>query len=153
MAELLEVEDDYSGEDDGLRLVYADWLEERGDVRGEFLRTAVAISTAESLALPALHQCLQELRPLVSSRWLVSANRSIAEDDVREAVFRNLLGDGSVRLGTYFLQVEEGMVKSGKISCETLVLVSNRFLQQLFQATVHATMKPVITGYCTASSP
>jgi uncharacterized protein (TIGR02996 family) len=25
-------------EDDNLRLVYADWLEERGDLRGEYLR-------------------------------------------------------------------------------------------------------------------
>ena len=29
--------------DDGPRLVYADWLEERGDLRGEFLRTLTAL--------------------------------------------------------------------------------------------------------------
>jgi uncharacterized protein (TIGR02996 family) len=27
-------------EDDAFRLVYADWLEERGDLRGEYLRLA-----------------------------------------------------------------------------------------------------------------
>lgn len=30
-------------EDDALRLVYADWLEERGDPRGEFIRVQVLL--------------------------------------------------------------------------------------------------------------
>jgi uncharacterized protein (TIGR02996 family) len=34
--------------DDTTRLVYADWLDERGDRRGEFLRVAVAARTAPS---------------------------------------------------------------------------------------------------------
>jgi uncharacterized protein (TIGR02996 family) len=31
-------------DDDGLRLMYADWLEERGDPRGEFIRVQVALA-------------------------------------------------------------------------------------------------------------
>jgi uncharacterized protein (TIGR02996 family) len=33
-----------SPEDDAPRLIYADWLEERGDPRGEFIRTQVALA-------------------------------------------------------------------------------------------------------------
>src|SRR5262245_1847527 len=31
-------------DDDQLRLIYADWLEERGDVRGEFIRVQIELS-------------------------------------------------------------------------------------------------------------
>jgi uncharacterized protein (TIGR02996 family) len=44
--------------DTGLRLVYADWLEERGDVRGEFIRVQ-----EEMNALPAYSDRYAELKP------------------------------------------------------------------------------------------
>jgi uncharacterized protein (TIGR02996 family) len=93
-------------QDDALRLVYADWLEDRADIRGEFLRVAVALRTAaaEDPRLPALRRSVQELRPRVPAGWLVGAFRAFAEDDVREVVFRHLLGEGST--GDSFLQVE-----------------------------------------------
>jgi uncharacterized protein (TIGR02996 family) len=37
-----------SPDDDELRLVYADWLEEQGDPRGDYLRLAVALEKVES---------------------------------------------------------------------------------------------------------
>src|SRR5262249_10870850 len=33
-----------SPDDDGLRLIYADWLDERGDPRGEFIRVQVQLA-------------------------------------------------------------------------------------------------------------
>src|SRR5205807_8243126 len=36
-----------SPDDDGPRLLYADWLEERGDPRGEFIRVQCAIAVAD----------------------------------------------------------------------------------------------------------
>jgi uncharacterized protein (TIGR02996 family) len=92
--------------DDMARLVYSDWLEERGDCRGEFLRAAVAARTA-GVADADLHQHLHrlgQLRSAVSPGWLLQAYRSLAEDDVREVVFRELLGDG--RMFETFLGVE-----------------------------------------------
>src|SRR5262245_28957102 len=81
-------------EDDTLRLVYADWLEEHGDNRSEFLRAAIAVRTAANdPSRLALRQRVQELRSSVPTEWLVKVFRSLAEDEVREAVFRNLLGD------------------------------------------------------------
>jgi uncharacterized protein (TIGR02996 family) len=93
--------------DDALRLVYADWLDERGDPRGEFLRIAVALgsSSARDSHFPDLLHRLLELRPGVPAAWCLRAYRWLAEDDVREAVFREVMGDGD-GVGSRFLQVE-----------------------------------------------
>jgi uncharacterized protein (TIGR02996 family) len=96
-------------DDDALRLVYADWLEDHGDSRSEFLREAVAVAAmaANDPFLLARRHRLQELRPLMPSEWLVRVYRIIAEDDVRETVFRTLLGDGGwAGAPRAFLQVE-----------------------------------------------
>jgi uncharacterized protein (TIGR02996 family) len=77
-------------DDDDLRLVYADWLEEQGDPRGPFLRAACRLRAlpagAEAAAL--LRARLRELRPGVAAEWLAVVCRPLAEDEVREAVFR-----------------------------------------------------------------
>ena len=96
-------------EDDQLRLVYADWLEERCDARGEYLRVRCALKAlpADDERRHALRARLRELRPVVRPEWLASADRLSAEDDVREAVFRHQLGQGGLG-GVYFLQAEGG---------------------------------------------
>jgi uncharacterized protein (TIGR02996 family) len=65
-------------EDAGIRMVYADWLEERGDPRGEYLRLESALS-----ALPpdderrgGLETRLQDLRASIDPDWLVILSRS-----------------------------------------------------------------------------
>jgi uncharacterized protein (TIGR02996 family) len=70
-----------SPNDDALRQVYADWLEERGDPRGELLRTEAALA-----ALPAkdkragkLRARLQELRLGIDERWLALLDRAPLE--------------------------------------------------------------------------
>ncbi|HEX4607932.1 MAG TPA: TIGR02996 domain-containing protein [Urbifossiella sp.] len=81
--------------DDTTRLVYVDWLEERGDIRGEFLRCAVAARTSAHAAdLPQLLPRLRDLRPAVSPAWVGRAYRALAEDDIREVVFRRMLDNG-----------------------------------------------------------
>jgi uncharacterized protein (TIGR02996 family) len=98
---------DANPSDDTLRRVYADWLEERGDDRGEFLRVAVALRglpADNERFLDLLHR-LRGLRSAVPAAWLVRADRSLAEDDVREVVFGNLLGEDNMISGN-FLQVE-----------------------------------------------
>jgi uncharacterized protein (TIGR02996 family) len=98
-------------DDDALRLVYADWLEEQGDARGELLRVAVALeaAAADDPSLPDLRRRVQELRPLATAAWLAVACRFLAADDVRAAVFRGLL-EGTSRYRLAFLGVrdEEG---------------------------------------------
>lgn len=59
--------------DDVARLVYADWLEDRGDVRGEFLRLHLAL---RSLAPDHVHRAsgeheLSRLRKGIDRGWLV----------------------------------------------------------------------------------
>src|SRR4051812_21402295 len=59
-------------EDDALRLVYADWLEDRGDCRGEYIHLAHALDNLP-LSDPSadkMYQRLQELKKGINSRWL-----------------------------------------------------------------------------------
>jgi uncharacterized protein (TIGR02996 family) len=64
-------------EDDALRLVYADWLDERGDPRGEFLRlqhSLVGLRKKESRI--AIERRMEELRPSLNIDWLACVDRA-----------------------------------------------------------------------------
>src|SRR5262245_34763026 len=92
-------------DDDNPRLVYADWLEEQGDVRGEFLRLVVrwkAMSPDDTLCRARI----QGLRRQVSTEWVAAVCLRLAEDEVREAVFRSIIGPEGPR-GIVFLKVED----------------------------------------------
>jgi uncharacterized protein (TIGR02996 family) len=73
-----------NAEDETLRLVYADWLEERGDPRGEFLRVESALNAVRrgNRDDPRLRARLAELRPAVTGgfchaeAWLALVDRS-----------------------------------------------------------------------------
>jgi uncharacterized protein (TIGR02996 family) len=95
-------------EDDELRLVFADWLEEHGDPRAELLRALVALRQAADASRRAeLAARIGELRAGVDAAWLAAAVRWWAEDEVREAVFRQTL-DGGVHADTScFLQAAD----------------------------------------------
>src|SRR4051812_23851017 len=63
--------------DDVTRQVYADWLEERGDERGDYLRGEI-----EFAALPEFHprrdelaRALASLRARIDSAWLARAGK------------------------------------------------------------------------------
>jgi uncharacterized protein (TIGR02996 family) len=62
--------------DDSPRLVYADWLEERGDLRGEFLRiqTMLARMPKKDKRYASLRKRLKELRSAIDSEWLAWFN-------------------------------------------------------------------------------
>jgi uncharacterized protein (TIGR02996 family) len=62
-------------EDETLRLVYADWLEERGDLRGEWLRTQVALDrlTAEGRWDATLADRRRQLGTVIDPVWLAVA--------------------------------------------------------------------------------
>jgi uncharacterized protein (TIGR02996 family) len=61
-------------EDTALRLVYADWLEERGDIRGEFVRLDVALRAmpGDAVDYAALAMRWEELRTQMSPAWLLA---------------------------------------------------------------------------------
>ncbi len=73
-----------TAEDRTLRLVYADWLEERGDPRGEFLRVESALNAVrrDNRDDPGLRARLDELRLAVGRgfshprAWLALVDRS-----------------------------------------------------------------------------
>ena len=64
-------------EDDTSRLVYADWLEERGDPRGEFLRieSEFLSSPLDDASSSALWERLRELHQSLDPDWLALVRR------------------------------------------------------------------------------
>src|SRR5262249_27667768 len=69
-------------DDDSLRLIYADWLDDRGDPRGEFIRIAVALEALERVESPPdIRSRLAHVRRIgqLRRRWRVllpQVNRS-----------------------------------------------------------------------------
>ncbi len=77
-------------DDDNLRLVYADWLEELGDPRGDLIRVQIALTTGglEPQREAELHRREQELltrfgpswlQPLAERGWTVEFRRGLPE--------------------------------------------------------------------------
>src|SRR5271170_4452357 len=61
--------------DDALRLVYADWLEERGDPRGEFLRLELIVDRPAHHDLHEVSR-LQELQHTLDRDWVLTVGRA-----------------------------------------------------------------------------
>jgi uncharacterized protein (TIGR02996 family) len=68
--------------DDSYRLVFADWLEEHGDWRAEFLRLDCSLHamTGEEPTFADLKARWQELRSRLSPGWLMVLGRSAVEN-------------------------------------------------------------------------
>jgi uncharacterized protein (TIGR02996 family) len=68
--------------DDTPRLVYADWLEERADPRGAFLRAecALAAMAKDDSRRPSAEARLQELRAGIDAGWLALLGRPPIEN-------------------------------------------------------------------------
>jgi uncharacterized protein (TIGR02996 family) len=63
--------------DDVARLIYADWLEEQGDARGEYLRLELELSglADDDLRLAELEQRGRQLRAGIGMDWLCQAGK------------------------------------------------------------------------------
>ena len=63
--------------DEILPLVYADWLEESGDIRGEFLRIGfrLRLLPKDDDRCPLLQARLRELRSAIDPGWLATMGR------------------------------------------------------------------------------
>jgi uncharacterized protein (TIGR02996 family) len=71
-------------DDDTVRLVYADWLDERGDVRGEYLRLMcglAALSQRQNKKRKPLQARFQQLRASIDPdwQWSVARRKSLEE--------------------------------------------------------------------------
>jgi uncharacterized protein (TIGR02996 family) len=66
-------------DDNTLRLVYADWLEERGDLRAEFVRLQVRLKEvpADDPGLPLLQAREEQLRAKCPAYWLAKLDPAV----------------------------------------------------------------------------
>jgi uncharacterized protein (TIGR02996 family) len=69
--------------DDILRLVYADWLDERGDCRGEFLRLQIQLKSLDPdhLQRAGAENRLSILRRNIDPSWLEVTEPGRAQQD------------------------------------------------------------------------
>ncbi|MBV9126066.1 MAG: TIGR02996 domain-containing protein [Planctomycetes bacterium] len=105
--------------DDTLKLVYADWLEEHGDPRAEFIRLSISLRDrqADEKGTPMFLARWNELRLGISPEWIALVDRTCSEDDVREAVFRHLFGRHHNPKGVYFISTADGKDPSPQLLC------------------------------------
>ena len=101
--------------DDTARLVYADWLEERSDVRGEWLRVNIRLQQLRWHAAPdqmaakmrwvqevaACQRRLRELRPIISEVWALRVQQGHIENC-------NMVGFGANCPGDWLQLTESG---------------------------------------------
>jgi uncharacterized protein (TIGR02996 family) len=57
-------------DDDTARLVYADWLDERGDPRAEYLRLEVELAVVTTIWQEAVESRIVELRASLDPTWI-----------------------------------------------------------------------------------
>src|SRR5262245_34319822 len=79
-------------DDVALRLVYADWLEERGDVRGEYLRLLCALATLpkrRTRKRKALEARFAESRVSIDPGWRLSVALGFDGDAWRKVLSRH----------------------------------------------------------------
>src|SRR6476469_3629321 len=74
-------------DDDLPRLVYADWLDEHGDPRGEFIRVQIALSRREDRAEVSLADRERDLLYHHRSDWLARLDEHWRGDAVFERGF------------------------------------------------------------------
>jgi uncharacterized protein (TIGR02996 family) len=85
--------------DDDLRLVYADWLEDQGDRRADYLRLEVALSREpDGQEAPVLRARMRELRPHLDPLWLAHLDQPAV---MRANPTPFLAAWWSIELGTY----------------------------------------------------
>jgi hypothetical protein len=102
----------------GPRLVYADWLEERGDPRGAFLRLEVALRGSERA--PELRERLHQARRPLDARWVAIVERPLVGWRIaRTRTLPRTHGraiPAFIHNGSYFLSAVE-VYADGAINC------------------------------------
>lgn len=80
--------------DDDLRLVYADWLEERGDLRGEYLRLEHQLSQ--------IQRRLPQIREQIDPSWIAQVGGDAVQMYWYSKQVTQRIADGKVVPGVYF---------------------------------------------------
>jgi uncharacterized protein (TIGR02996 family) len=99
-------------DDDAPRLVYADWLEDRGDPRGAFIRVQCALAALppDDPRRPDLEDAERRLRAAHAANWTAELNGA-----VRAAEFRRGFVEGVALSAAAFLEHGEKLLAPGLV--------------------------------------
>lgn len=75
-------------EDPSLRLIYADWLEEHGDPRAEYLRLHAQASQASDAERPSIQTRLRKMGINFNREWLMAIDQTAVENCSVEFEYR-----------------------------------------------------------------
>ena len=107
-------------EDDAPRLIYADWLEEAGDPRGEFIRVQCELASLSSLD-PRYHQARYRSRQLMTEHGEQWAGE--LKQDVRKIAFHRGFIDNITLRARAFLSEHEALFQSVPVNWMRFIYV------------------------------
>ncbi len=121
-------------DDDGPRLVYADWLEERADPRGEFIRVQCEEARLEDCARrKKLRSRAKQLLQAHGKQWTDSLDATGAGNEFRDPEYHRGFVETAKMSLRFFLRSGAGVMTRTPLRCVTLTS-GDSLLPQLAQA-------------------
>ncbi len=134
-------------DDDTTRLVYADWLDERGDIRGEYLRLEHELAQIP-LRLAELRQRIPQVRQQIDPAWVAAVSKRHQVVLVsfspwqKIALIKRILDirPMGVKEAKDFVETRFGIIKDG------LTLLEAEHLPALFEGLAEVAIEPSVGG-------
>jgi uncharacterized protein (TIGR02996 family) len=130
-------------EDGNLRLVYADWLEERGDPRGEYLRLEYQLSH-----MPITLR-LAQLREQIDPSWIALVGRHAVQMTYYSNRRTCRIAEGKVVPGVYF----PAFIHNGNYYLDSIVAYKDRVIDCWGLVTFEEFKEKVREGWVVTSIP
>ena len=128
-------------EDDNLRLVYADWLEERDDLRGEYLRLE------HQLAQTQLR--LAQLREQIDPSWIAQVEPDVVQMYWYSRRVTQRIAEGKVIPGVYF----PAFIHNGRYFLASIVAYKDQIIDCWGLVTFEDFKEKVRDGWVVTSIP
>jgi uncharacterized protein (TIGR02996 family) len=118
--------------DDGPRLVYADWLDERGDVRGEFIRTQCELARASpgDPRLPELRRRQGQLQRKHGAAWRKELPTTVRRGDFE----RGFLAPVKAMAASTFLGLDDSFFRPAPLWRVRLTWASRELIPMLAES-------------------
>jgi uncharacterized protein (TIGR02996 family) len=130
-------------EDDNVRLMYADWLEERGDLRGKYLRLEHQLSQTQ------IPRRLAQLREQIDPSWVAFVRREAVPMSWYSKQLTQRIVEGKVVPGVYF----PAFIHNGNYYLASIVAYKDRIIDCWGLVTFEEFREKVRDGWVVTSIP